>query len=340
MYLRDLRKSFEKDDKPIDLIGNMFPIGYVSILASKAGVGKTWYLQKLSCDVSKGGLVEPFGYSQPERKVLYFTGETGIEMLNKRIYLTDWKYKFSNLSVYGLNDALVAGVSLFLDDESGRNNIIEIIRGENPELIIFDTLISFHRQDESAQKEITGIYAFLTSVAKRFDCAILISHHLRKSKLSSAKISQDEVIGTSAMSRLASTVFVVQRLQNTNRNLVKNVKNWLPQVPDFTYEIKNYEDSVEISYSTTVESEVSFLRDKILNYLKGEGLGVFKSSRNIMEDLDFKKKRSTMGYIREICRELENEGKISAICENGKWYYCYGSYSSVGLTADDKNIII
>ena len=333
-----LRRNLSVDNEPVDLIAKMFPVGYVTILASKPGVGKTWFLHKLACDVSIGGSTMPFGYSEPERRVVYLSGETGVQLLNKRQALTNWRYNERNLSIYSLGDAISNNVSLFLDDTDGRNNLVEILREENPELLIIDTLISFHRQDESAQKEITDIYAFLSKIATKFDCAVLISHHLRKSKASSVtainSMSQDEVIGTSAMARLASTVFAIYRVPGTSRNLVKNVKNWLPEIPDFTYEIKSTADEVTIVYSTTAEADSKYLSERILNFLKGSGVGVFKKISDIARALQVRK--TGYAYLRELCKDLEKEKKIMGIYENSKWYFAYGNANSLGIDTDNN----
>ena len=64
------------------------------------------------------------------------------------------------------------------------------------------------------------------------------------------KLTQDEVIGSSAGTRLASMVFIAERHEDDMTNdegmpriIVHNVKSWDKRIPDFTYQFIEDEGS-------------------------------------------------------------------------------------------------
>lgn len=258
------RKTFDITTKvePTEKVGDLFPRGFITLIASEPGSGKTWLALKLACEASLGGnLFDGLEVFAPARKIIFFCGETGNELLNERLKLLKAKFAPENIYLFTASD--MAGEDFYLDSTVGRHQIVDLVNSVKPTLIIFDTLISFHRSDESSQKEMTAIYSFLQMLAKKSRTAVICMHHLRKrsNNQPEKERTQDDLIGTSAGVRLAAKVFLLksefQSFQEEERLYIelKNVKSWWKRDKTITFCL------------TTTEKEAKFLR---VSYTKSE----------------------------------------------------------------------
>lgn len=257
------RREIWRDDVTPDIerIAGLFPRGYLSIMASAAGTGKTWLTQYIACQLSIGGVILNGLAKTKPQKVVIMSGETGGELLNKRLSKTRWQYEPHNISVYSSIDMGLADVNCYIDDQEGKETIIAIMANEKPDIVFFDTLISFHKKDESKQGEMTDIYMFNCRLAKAFNCAVVCNHHTRKRPANNPEReqNQDDVIGSSAGVRLANSVYVVSSSdigQGMSKMTVRNVKAWDKKVPPFTYKFVNTEDGYldfEVSHHENIE---------------------------------------------------------------------------------------
>lgn len=244
--------SRDAEVAPRDTIGGLFPRGYFSIVASPPGTGKTWLMQYLACRLSVGGnILGGLRTKQPPCKCLIFAGETGRDLLLRRLKLTVWDCNPDLLRVYDAIELQRNNINVMLNEEEGRANFLAILAAECPDIIWIDTLISFHSADESKQAEMSGLYRFLLKAAHACDCAIVCNHHTRKrnNKNPVATLGQDDVIGTSAGVRLAANVFIAEQ-ESERTNLtddeylavwIRNVKSWDKKIPPFS--LKFYRDT-------------------------------------------------------------------------------------------------
>lgn len=246
--IRKYRRTLTKSCAPrYDKIAGVFPVGFLSVIASKAGVGKTWLTLKLTADLSVGGkILSGLVPEEPARKVVILAGETGINLLNARYARTNWDIDETNISIYGLQDMYADNVSLDLYSNGGRATFCQIMEEEQPDIVFIDTFMSFSTADENNAKEVGVVLSFLQAQASQRRVAIVINHHMRKGCNGAKKVSQDEVIGSSAMSRLASVVFVMYKSDDDSQVIVENVKNWDTQVPKFTYQIVTTGEGTDI----------------------------------------------------------------------------------------------
>ena len=273
--MKKFRREMYRDDitPDIEKIAGLFPRGYLSIVASSAGTGKTWLMQYITCQLSIGGnILNGLARSKPLKSVI-LSGETGNELLNRRLGKTNWQYNPDNISVYSAIDIGIAGINTMINTEEGRENIIAIIANERPDIVFFDTLISFHSLDESRQGDMTGVYIFCLRLAKAFNCAVVCNHHTRKRPADNPNRAQnqDDVIGSSAGVRLANAVYIIsaQEDDTTGKSImtVKNVKNWDRKTPPFKYSFCEKEGYTDFSVSFMVAPDWS-MREIIGGYVR------------------------------------------------------------------------
>lgn len=289
--LLELGHNMDRDTTtpPIEKIAGLFPRGYFSIYAAQAGTGKTWFMQYLACKLSIGGnILAGLVPKSKKYKTVIMSGETGKIMLDQRLGATCWEYDPKRIRVYDAVELQREDIPIMLNTAEGRTSIVAILAHEKPDLVYFDTLISFHTTDESKQGEITSIYTFLLKTAKAFDCAIVLNHHTRKrsTKNPTARYTQDDVIGSNTGVRLAAKVYLAEQVQEEGTGEsegmptvnVHNVKSWDKKIPDFSYQFIYDEGTGLIDFAidwgrASVANEEWSLRERVAKYVESIDAG-------------------------------------------------------------------
>lgn len=273
--LRTLLSPTCKGDD-IRLVGALFPRGYVSIIAGQPGCGKTWFELQYSLDVANGGAcigVENVNF--PAGRVLILSGETSTEMLNRRAYqlgaMTD---RVDNIIIYSLQALSEHNIDMSLTTSYGRKLFSHIIEEEQPDIVFVDSFISFMSGDESSQADISSSLVALNNLAKRFDIAIVIIHHYRKRQQGATSArGMDDVIGSSAITRLAGVVVAmeVDSMKSPPVVYVKCVKSWWKPFHTFTFSVCDIGGNVVLKQTYAVSlsgaSSANVLRSKVEDYI-------------------------------------------------------------------------
>lgn len=298
MKITQLAKTFDRNAiiPDIENIAGLYPRGYLTIFASQAGTGKTWIMQYIACRLSCGGNIlaglEP---RSPKYKSVIFAGETGSLLLSKRLQYTCWAYDANYIHVYDALELQRNNVPIMLNTPEGKETTLQIMDAERPDVIFYDTLISFHTADESKQGEMTDIYSFLMRVAKTFNCAVVANHHVRKRSTkgdTKAALTQDDVIGSSVGVRLASKVYIAEKLRDPLKSdegmpriCVHDVKQWDKRLPDFF--IQFYKDPATnridfaIEHGLTYEESEWSLRERIEKLINGYEVGAILTADTV-----------------------------------------------------------
>ena len=80
-----------------------------------------------------------------------------------------------------LDIAVIDVPTLRLDQRSDRQRLQETVERIAPRLLILDPLVRLHSVDENAVAEVAPILGFLRELQRRFETAVLLVHHARKS---------------------------------------------------------------------------------------------------------------------------------------------------------------
>lgn len=313
-------RTMQKDDVTPDIerIAGLYPRGFMSITASMAGTGKTWLMQYIACQLSRGGrILGGIVAKSPKYKTLIMSGETGTLLLDKRLAKTCWLYNPERIKVYSAVDMSMAGINCMLNTKEGQENILSVFAMEKPDIVFFDTLISFHTVDESKQGEMTGIYLYLLRLAKAFDCAIVLNHHTRKRPANARekKFNQEDVIGSSAGVRLASSVYVITAeddMQGGSTMTVSNVKSWDKKVPEFTYTFIEDEETglldFKIDFDTNSKNIFWSLRERVAELVKSFDAGAVLEVEKVAQEL-----KTSKDMARSYLQELAKRNKLEKV---------------------------
>lgn len=251
MRLADFRSKITETAGESEFVGGVYPCRHLSILASPAGIGKTWVLLKQAIDLAVGGKF--FGgdiFKGEPGKTLYFVGEAGADIMRERFDLMQKPegVDYENLiSMYCIDDFVIQNISIYLNNDAGKKNIDAIIAGEKPKLVIIDTLIAFQCEDESSVESTTATLNFLKAEAVKHNCAIVIAHHTRKGdkKQPNHKLTQDDIIGSSAIVRLCACAFILH-ISGTRVKTLECVKSWYRKPEPTSFIIANNNSQIEL----------------------------------------------------------------------------------------------
>ena len=110
--------------EPVDMIGSLFPRGYVTIVAGEPGVGKTWFMLSIARAIADGlrGLGDPIN-PYDKGKVLIFAGETGVRMLVDRMNHLGTPTNLNAIQVVSSHQMARMNIDVMLNTAVGRKNI-------------------------------------------------------------------------------------------------------------------------------------------------------------------------------------------------------------------------
>lgn len=250
---------------PVKRVG-VFPRGYVSIVAGAPGVGKTWFMLDVCRAVADGRvglgeMIEPYTVG----KALIFAGETGVRMLVERMRLLGGVNNLDNIRVISSHEMAKLDIDVMINTAIGRQNIEKAVEEYRPDIVFFDTMISFvgGGKDESSQSDMTDPVRVLSMIASKWDCAMILMHHFRKKSTATTTGESlgvrglDEVIGSSALTRLASLVMGIERKKEVR--FCHCIKSWWEEFSPFGFRITHKGENVvlEASYSYSDDGTVS-----------------------------------------------------------------------------------
>jgi DNA-binding HxlR family transcriptional regulator len=155
------------------LVEPLLSRGGVMGLAGDPGTAKTWLILELARSVATG---RPFLDKFPTQQgpVLIIDEENGEARLHRRLA----RIMGQTIDDCPIHIASMCGVNLSHDRwiDSLNGKVVEI----KPILILFDSLIRVHRGGENSAEDMAMLFAVFTSFRHDFDCAVVFTHHLRK----------------------------------------------------------------------------------------------------------------------------------------------------------------
>ena len=226
---------------------SIFPKGHVTWIAGEPGIGKTWVMLSIAKSLAEGkrGIGSPID-KYPVGKSLIFAGETGVRLLANRIKLMGGLTPLENCRVISSHVCANLNIDTMINTAIGRKNIEGAIAEFKPDMVFFDTMISFMAdgKDESSQVDMSDCLRGLGAIASRYNVAMVLLHHFRKRKSSGdgGERSMDEVIGSSAFTRLASLVIGIERKRELRT--VRCFKSWWEEFTPFAFTISKNKEGV------------------------------------------------------------------------------------------------
>jgi putative DNA primase/helicase len=193
------------------------PIGMISMLAARAGTGKSLVALDL-CRRIIAGEDWPDGSPQtrPGANCIYVDAENVPAILNQRA--VEWeKWGMDRRRIYPLIPEQTHDI-VNLGDDHYRDLLWNMAFKIKPALIIIDSLRDILPAGESAVEDVRTTLAFLSNLAVQNSAAVLIVHHLRKGQNSGQlalmdSIDLDQVSGSGYIGGRARVIMGLIRVQ-------------------------------------------------------------------------------------------------------------------------------
>jgi len=224
----DLDKSIES----IEFINEPWlPRGLVTLLIASPGLGKS----KLALDVTSRILNPAVGWF--DGKALEVPQMTKVLWLETEAFHAGLKERINTLGIP--KDRVIFPFKnpledVRLDDDRYRAQIETVIRVVKPTLVVVDSLRGSHGKDENDSRDMTKILSFLSRLARDYNIAVLVIHHVRKPTPGGPDvISLNRQRGSSATAYLARTVWALERPNPTSTALrLRVIKSNVARIPD------------------------------------------------------------------------------------------------------------
>ena len=150
----------------------------VGIVGGEPKCGKSFLALDLAVAVSAGvPCLRRFAADEPG-PVLLFAAEDAGHIVRARL---EGIAKAAGTGFETLDIAVIDVPTLRLDHRNDRQRLLDTVVRIGPRLMILDPLVRLHGVDENAAGEVAPILGFLRDLQRRFETAVLLVHHARKS---------------------------------------------------------------------------------------------------------------------------------------------------------------
>ena len=175
------RAPADLEDRPHEqqwLVDGLWARQAVGIVGGEPKCGKSFLALELAVAVAAGvPCLRRFATAQPG-PVLMFAAEDAGHIVRNRLQGIAGAAgtPFDKLDI-----AVIDVPALRLDHRADRQRLHETVQRLKPRLVVLDPLVRLHGVDENTVAEIAPILGFLRDLQRRFETAVVLVHHARKS---------------------------------------------------------------------------------------------------------------------------------------------------------------
>jgi len=175
------RAPVELEDRPRRqqwLIDGLWARQAVGIVGGEPKCGKSFLALDLAVAVAAGVPCLRRFAADETGPVLLFAAEDAAHIVRARLesIAAAAGARFETLDI-----AVIDVPALRLDHRADRQRLVETVERVRPRLLVLDPLVRLHGVDENTVAEVAPILGFLRDIQRRFETAILLVHHARKS---------------------------------------------------------------------------------------------------------------------------------------------------------------
>ena len=160
------------------LVAGLWGRQAVGIIGGEPKCGKSFLALDLAVAVAAGVPCLRRFQTDQSGPVLMFAAEDAGHIVRTRL---EGIARAAGADFDTLDIAVIDVPVLRLDHRSDRQRLEETVQRIRPRLVLLDPLVRLHGVDENAVAEIAPILGFLRDLQRRFETAVLLVHHSRKS---------------------------------------------------------------------------------------------------------------------------------------------------------------
>lgn len=166
------------------LVEGFLTAGSLTVLAASPKVGKTFVCLALAIAVATGTQAMGRYQAIAPGRVMMFPAEDDPRSIRSRMeaLLAGQGLQFTE----DLAVDVITAESLKLDSAEDRVGLEELLRLRQPRLLILDPLVRLHSGAESSSSHMSELFGYLRQLCRRYELAIVVTHHLAKSRTGGA----------------------------------------------------------------------------------------------------------------------------------------------------------
>lgn len=157
-----------------------------SMVFAPTGIGKSWFAMGVAAAVASGGAFGHWAAPEP-RKVLYIDGEMDAADLKTRFTSIikaatggDQDAIAENIHLYARHDQPDDGAMPDFGNGDDSEDIVQIVRGVQPDLVVLDNLSTLATVDDNNASEAWDPFLKLLQRIRSTGAAVLVVHHANK----------------------------------------------------------------------------------------------------------------------------------------------------------------
>ena len=150
----------------------------VGIVGGEPKCGKSFLALDLAVAVAAGVPCLRHFHPGARGAVLLFAAEDAGHIVRARL---EGIASAAGAAFQSLDIAVIDVPALRLDHRADRQRLVETVERVSPRLVVLDPLVRLHGVDENTVADIAPILGFLRDIQRRFETAVLLVHHARKS---------------------------------------------------------------------------------------------------------------------------------------------------------------
>jgi hypothetical protein len=159
------------------LIDGLWADQAVGVVGGEPKCCKSFLVLDMAVAVAGGvPCLRRYPVSQPGR-VLLFAAEDALHVVRRRIVGI---CAVAGRHIEDLDLQVITAPSLRLDLEADRQRLDRTITALRPRLLVLDPFVRLHRIDENASGDVAPLLAFLRTLQRAYELAVVIVHHARK----------------------------------------------------------------------------------------------------------------------------------------------------------------
>lgn len=173
-------ESFLAESEPVKWICKPFIAEQgIGIIGGLPESRKSWVLVDLAVECARGGGLWLNKFPVEGKRVLLIDQERSKAEVQRRLKAV---IAGKGLSVADIRDSLFvrSGTSTRIDQQQSYDSLRKEISDLRPDLILVDSLATFHTKNESSRFEIQEVMERIKQLRSEFNCAIIVIHHETK----------------------------------------------------------------------------------------------------------------------------------------------------------------
>ena len=283
---------------------DLIPLGGVTAVTGASSSYKTFLTHQLAICISTG---QPFLGRFPVKrgKVLFVDEENQKRILQGRFKALGIE-QTSGITFLTLNN-------IQLDSERDLNKLRRFIELQQPDLVVFDSLVRFHSGEENSAKDMAKIANAFRQLSGE-DRTILFLHHHRKPQMGE-RIGTNSIRGSSDILAAVDCHIAVERKRDENRIIIAQTKLRVQEeLHPFIIQLNRENERVSFTYLEEDHAEedkrleeqaaVEFV---LLNATEPKGIAELVAETNLPST-----------RVRAVIKDLFRMGRVKERNERGK----------------------